>query len=84
MEVDVRIRGPGSSSGKELGYGLDSPTSIPGVGGAEIFLLSFVSWGPLSLLLNEYLQCRGCVYVGSLHPHHPWIFMTSNGDTFIC
>ena len=34
---------PGSSSGKELGYGLDSPGSIPGVGGVEIFLHSFVS-----------------------------------------
>ena len=34
--------GPGSSSGKALGYGLDGPGSIPGVGGMEIFLHSFV------------------------------------------
>ena len=36
-------KGPGSSSGKALGYGLDGPGSIPGVGGVEIFLCSFVS-----------------------------------------
>ena len=35
--------GPGRSSGKALGYGLDGPDSIPGVGGVEIFLSSFVS-----------------------------------------
>ena len=35
--------GPGGSSGKALGYGLDGPSSIPGVGGVEIFLHSFVS-----------------------------------------
>ena len=35
--------GPGGSSGKVLGYGLDGPGSIPGVGGVEIFLHSFVS-----------------------------------------
>ena len=35
--------GPDSSSGKALGYGLDGPGSIPGVGGVEIFLRSFVS-----------------------------------------
>ena len=35
--------GPGGSSGKALGYGLDGPGSIPGVGGVEIFLNSFVS-----------------------------------------
>ena len=35
--------GPGGSSGKALGYGLDDPGSIPGVGGVEIFLRSFVS-----------------------------------------
>ena len=35
--------GPGSSSGKALSYGLDGPGSIPGVGGVEIFLRSFVS-----------------------------------------
>ena len=40
MEGDC---GPGSSSGKALGYGLDGPGSIPGVGGVEIFLRSFVS-----------------------------------------
>ena len=36
-------KGPGSSSGKVLGYGLDGPGLIPGVGGVEIFLHSFVS-----------------------------------------
>ena len=35
--------GPGSSSGKALGYGLDGPGSIPGDGGVEIFLRSFMS-----------------------------------------
>ena len=35
--------GPGGSSGKALGYGLDGPGSIPGVGGVEIFFRSFVS-----------------------------------------
>ena len=35
--------GPGGSSGKALGYGLDGSGSIPGVGGVEIFLNTFVS-----------------------------------------
>ena len=35
--------GPGSSSGKVLDSGLDGTGSIPGVGGLEIFLHSFVS-----------------------------------------
>ena len=34
--------GPGGSSGKALGYGLDGPGSIPGVGEVEIFLHFFV------------------------------------------
>ena len=34
---------PGGASGKALCYGLDGPGSIPGVGGVEIFLHSFVS-----------------------------------------
>ena len=33
---------PRKSSGKALGYELDAPGSIPGVGGVEIFLRSFV------------------------------------------
>ena len=33
----------GSSSGKALGYGLDGPGLILGVGGVETFLHSFVS-----------------------------------------
>ena len=37
------IDGPGSSSGKSLGYRLNDPGSIPGVGGVEIFLHSLVS-----------------------------------------
>ena len=59
MEIYFNFRGfPGSteisqastnnsgldgSSGKALGYGLDCPGSIPGVGGVEIFLHSFMS-----------------------------------------
>ena len=39
----IYLRGPGGSSGKALGHGLDGPGSIPGVGGVEIFLHSFVS-----------------------------------------
>ena len=35
--------GPGGSSGKALGYGLDNPGSITSAGGVEIFLHSFVS-----------------------------------------
>ena len=35
--------GPGGSSSKALGYGLDGPGSIPGVGGVENFLHSFMS-----------------------------------------
>ena len=37
------INGPGGSSGKALGCGLDGPGSIPGVEGVEIFLHIFVS-----------------------------------------
>ena len=37
------VCGPSGSSGKALGYRLDGPGSIPGVGGMEIFLHSFVS-----------------------------------------
>ena len=35
--------GPGSSTGKELGYRMDGPGSIPGVWEVKIFLRSFVS-----------------------------------------
>ena len=38
--------GPGSSSGKALGYGLDGLGSFPGVGGVEIFLLLCIQTGP--------------------------------------
>ena len=31
------MSGPGGSSGKALGYGLDGPGSIPGVGGGGEF-----------------------------------------------
>ena len=37
--LTLKVRGPGGSSGKALGYGLDGP----GVGGVEIFIHSFVS-----------------------------------------
>ena len=43
VEVLIVSCGPGSSSGKALGYGLDGPGSIPDVRGVEIFLRSFVS-----------------------------------------
>ena len=36
-------RGPGSSSGKAFGCGLDGPGSIQSVGGVEIYLRSFMS-----------------------------------------
>ena len=39
----VTPSGPGRSNGKVLGFGLDGPGSIPGVGGVEIFLHSFGS-----------------------------------------
>ena len=39
----LTCHGPGGSSGKVLGYGLDGPGLILGVGGVEIFLHSFVS-----------------------------------------
>ena len=42
FEVVVPSKGPGSSSGKALDYELDGPGSIPGVGGVEIFLHTFV------------------------------------------
>ena len=35
--------GPGGASGKALRYGLDGLGSIPGAGGVETFLHSFVS-----------------------------------------
>ena len=37
------LKGPGGSSGKALGCGLDDAGSIPGVGWVEIFLHSFMS-----------------------------------------
>ena len=37
------VCGPGSSSGKTLDYGLDGPSSIPGIEGVEISPHSFVS-----------------------------------------
>ena len=43
MLCQVRNGGPDGSSGKALGYGLDGPSSIPRVGGVEIFLHSYVS-----------------------------------------
>ena len=43
MNGTCGLCGPGSSSGKVLGYGLDGPGSNPGVGGVEIFLRYFVS-----------------------------------------
>ena len=39
----MMLNRPDGSSGKVLGYGLVDPGSIPGVGGVEIFLHSFVS-----------------------------------------
>ena len=42
-ELQCRCRGSCGSSGKALGYGLDGPGSISGVGGGGDFLQSFVS-----------------------------------------
>ena len=43
----VRVYGPGGSSGKALGYGLDGPDSIPGVGGdGDFSSLLRVNTGP--------------------------------------
>ena len=38
-----RSVGQVAQAARRLGYGLDGPGSIPGVGGVEIFLRSFVS-----------------------------------------
>ena len=46
------MSGPGSSSGKALGCGLNGPDSIPDVRGVEIFLHSFVSYW-------SYKMCTG-------------------------
>ena len=49
--------GPSNSSGKRLGYGLDDPGSITGVGEVEIFLHSLVSrlvLGSTQPPINEY------------------------------
>ena len=43
LRSQIYIGGPGGSSDKALGYWLDGPGSIPGVGGVAIFLHSFVS-----------------------------------------
>ena len=43
MLLPNNCSGPGSSSGKALGYVLDDPGSIPGAEGVEIFLHSFLS-----------------------------------------
>ena len=37
------MEGPGGLSGKALGNGPGGPCSIPGIGGVEVFLHSFVS-----------------------------------------
>ena len=41
--IIVTYCGPGSSNGEALGFGLDGPGSIPGVGGLKIFLDALVS-----------------------------------------
>ena len=70
--------GPGSSSGKALGYGLDSPGSIPGVGGGRDFSsLLRIQTGPgvhsASAGVKEAERISG-----SLQPHPPWAFMAYN------
>ena len=50
---------PGGSSGKALGYGLDGPGSIPGVGGVEIFLHSFESRQALGSTQSPYKMSTG-------------------------
>ena len=41
LTIRILYGGPGGSSGKALGYGLDGPGSIPGVVEVEMFLHSF-------------------------------------------
>ena len=43
LNLVLVVAGPGSSSGKAMGYGLDGPGLILGVGEVEIFLRSFMS-----------------------------------------
>ena len=49
---------PGGSSGKALGYVLDGPGSIPGVGGVVIFSLLRVQAGP-GVHSTSYIMSTG-------------------------
>ena len=55
----LTCNGPGGASGKALRYGLDGPGSIPGVGGVEIFLHSFVSRLVLGSTQTSYKMSTG-------------------------
>ena len=60
--------GPGGSNGKALGYGLESPGSIPGVGGVEILLHFFVSrlvLGTTQPPINEHREISPGDFSGS-------------------
>ena len=59
------VNGPASSSGKALGYGLDDPGSIPGVGGVEIFLHSFVPKNGMYMYISGF---RARQHLRSLAP----------------
>ena len=92
------MSGPGGSSGKALGYGLDGLGSIPSVGGVEIFLRSFVSrlvlrstqppikWVPWAFLgvglATLPLPSAVAVYMWTLASTSPWAFLACNVDTF--
>ena len=69
--VTIYQHGPG---GKMLGYGLDGPHSIPGVGGVEIFLHSFVSrlaLGSTKPPINEYRGISLGVKAAERRTSHP-------------
>ena len=51
--------GPGSSSSKALGYGLDDPASIPGVGGWRFFFAPSFLTGPEVHSASYKMSTRG-------------------------
>ena len=52
MKLNISVEGPGGSSSRALGYGLDGLGSIPGVGGGGNFSsLLCVQGGPGSIQL---------------------------------
>ena len=65
MTQTLDMYGPGSSSGKAFGYGLDGPSSIPGVGGGGDFTSLRVQTGPgvhstsYKMSAREFLRGKG-------------------------